>query len=233
MTGELVVVLQVQPQHAVRAVIEDLEVRDVVVVPQQPGHLGLQLGSPACPRAGGPPSRRSGCGSAYPRRDLSGSFPRSPYQLALRTPGISPFKASSRKQIRQRPNFRSTARLRPQRWQRRTRAHLELRRALARSIQDSLCHRVRPYDRLRLPTRPAASRRGTASPSSRSSAMRQVVPVGRRHDRDVHPVDLLDLVVVDLGEDHLLLDPERVVARARRSSGSAARGSRGCAGSPG
>src|SRR5882724_13423162 len=40
---------------------------------------------------------------------------------------------------------------------------------------------------------------------------RQIVAVGRRDDRDVHPVDLLDLVVVDLGEDHLLLDPERVV----------------------
>ena len=59
--------------------------------------------------------------------------------------------------------------------------------------------------------------------------MRQVVAPGRGHDRDVHPVDLLDLVVVDLGEDHLLLDAERVVARGRRSSGSAGRGSRACA----
>ena len=39
----LVVVLQVQPQHAVRAVIEELVVRDVVVLPQDPGDFDLQL----------------------------------------------------------------------------------------------------------------------------------------------------------------------------------------------
>src|SRR5207248_2687080 len=33
-------------------------------------------------------------------------------------------------------------------------------------------------------------------------------------DGDVHPFDLLDLVVVDLGEDDLLADPERIVALA-------------------
>src|SRR5207245_5679101 len=41
-----------------------------------------------------------------------------------------------------------------------------------------------------------------------------VVPPGGRHDRDIHAVDLVDLVVVDLREDHLLLDPHRVVAPA-------------------
>src|SRR5438876_10345197 len=40
------------------------------------------------------------------------------YQLALTTPGISPRCASCRKQIRHRPNFRNTARGRPQRRQR-------------------------------------------------------------------------------------------------------------------
>src|SRR5574338_555624 len=40
----------------------------------------------------------------------------------------------------------------------------------------------------------------------------QVVTPGGGDDGDVHPVDLLDLVEVDLGEDHLLLDAERVVA---------------------
>ena len=58
----------------------------------------------------------------------------SPYQLALRTPGISPFKASSRKQIRQRPNFLSTARERPHRWQRRTVRTLNFGVRLARSV---------------------------------------------------------------------------------------------------
>src|SRR5437016_12810533 len=41
-----------------------------------------------------------------------------------------------------------------------------------------------------------------------------VVPPGGRHERDIHAMDLLDLVVVDLREDHLLLDPHRVVAPA-------------------
>jgi hypothetical protein len=44
--------------------------------------------------------------------------PASHYQLALRTPGISPLSAISRKQIRQMPNFRMNARGRPQRPQR-------------------------------------------------------------------------------------------------------------------
>src|SRR2546423_837609 len=41
-----------------------------------------------------------------------------------------------------------------------------------------------------------------------------VILVRRRDERDVHPVDLLDHVVVDLGEDHLLLHAERVVTAA-------------------
>src|SRR5215213_7315272 len=40
------------------------------------------------------------------------------YQLDFVTPGRRPIDASSRKQIRQSPNFRMYARLRPQRWQR-------------------------------------------------------------------------------------------------------------------
>ena len=43
----------------------------------------------------------------------------SSYQLAFRTPGIKPSSASLRKQIRQMPNFRYTARGRPHNWQRR------------------------------------------------------------------------------------------------------------------
>jgi hypothetical protein len=43
------------------------------------------------------------------------------YQLALRTPGISPSSASLRKQIRQIPNLRYTARGRPHIRQRLTR----------------------------------------------------------------------------------------------------------------
>src|SRR6185503_18990895 len=116
-------------------------------------------------------------------------LPMSPYQLALRTPGISPFKASSRKQIRQRPNFRSTARLRPQRWQRRTPRTLNFGVRLALSI-----HEV--FAMLRNPLRCLAAEWPTELTQQRQ---RQIVPGRRRHDRDVHPVDLLDLVVVDLG----------------------------------
>src|SRR5438105_9142997 len=39
-----------------------------------------------------------------------------------------------------------------------------------------------------------------------------LVVLGGGDEGDVHPFDLLDLVVVDLGEDDLLADPERVVA---------------------
>src|SRR5688572_15383543 len=40
---------------------------------------------------------------------------------------------------------------------------------------------------------------------------RVIVTVRRRHDRDVHPVNHLDVVVVDLREHHLLLEPHGVV----------------------
>lgn len=58
-----------------------------------------------------------------------------PYQLALRTPGRCPRSASSRKHNRQSPNFRSTARARPHRWQRRTFRAENFGARLARSIQ--------------------------------------------------------------------------------------------------
>src|SRR5919109_507111 len=51
-------------------------------------------------------------------------------------------------------------------------------------------------------------------PQLAQQRLRGVVPAGRRHERDIHAMDLLDLVVVDLREDHLLLDPHRVVAPA-------------------
>jgi hypothetical protein len=55
------------------------------------------------------------------------------YQLDFRTPGISPWSANFRKQIRQMPNLRYTARGRPQSLQRRTRRveNLGSRRAMA------------------------------------------------------------------------------------------------------
>jgi hypothetical protein len=51
--------------------------------------------------------------SANPRNQPQKRFLN--YQLALRTPGISPFKLICRKQMRQSPNFRMNARGRPHR----------------------------------------------------------------------------------------------------------------------
>src|SRR4051794_35447785 len=45
-----------------------------------------------------------------------------------------------------------------------------------------------------------------------------VIP-GRRHDRDVHALGVLDLVGVDLGEDDLLGEPQTVVAVAVEAVG--------------
>ena len=60
---------------------------------------------------------------------------------------------------------------------------------------------------------------------------RLVVGPGRRHDADVHALDLLDLRVVDLGEDQLVADAERVVAAAVERLAATPRGSRARAGS--
>ena len=38
-----------------------------------------------------------------------------------------------------------------------------------------------------------------------------IVSVGGRDDRDVHPLDQVDLRVVDLGEDQLVPETQRVV----------------------
>ena len=58
------------------------------------------------------------CSSARWQCAVQRPGPRFGYQLAFRTPGISPDSDSSRKQIRQRPNFRRNARELPQRPQR-------------------------------------------------------------------------------------------------------------------
>src|SRR2546426_803462 len=89
-----------------------------------------------------------------------------------------------------------------------------LRMHVRRSATGSLTDLV-PFQRRR-----AAS----ALPSGLTLAERHVhepqellpflVVLGRRDERDIHPPDLLDLVVVDLREDDLLGDPERVVALA-------------------
>src|SRR5438132_136494 len=59
---------------------------------------------------------------------------------------------------------------------------------------------------------PARCAEGHAEIAQQSAAL--FVAPRRGHDGDVHALDLLDPVVVDLGKDDLLLDTERVVALA-------------------
>jgi hypothetical protein len=60
------------------------------------------------------------------------------YQLALRTPGIKPWSANFRKQMRQMPNFWYTARGRPHSWQRFSRRELNFGVRFALAIFDLL-----------------------------------------------------------------------------------------------
>jgi hypothetical protein len=60
------------------------------------------------------------------------------YQLALRTPGIKPWSASFRKQMRQMPNFWYTARGRPQSRQRFSNRELNFGTLFALAIFDLL-----------------------------------------------------------------------------------------------
>jgi hypothetical protein len=60
------------------------------------------------------------------------------YQLALRTPGIKPWSASFRKQMRQMPNFWYTARGRPHSWHRFSRRVLNFGVRFALAIFDLL-----------------------------------------------------------------------------------------------
>jgi hypothetical protein len=72
------------------------------------------------------------------------------YQLALRTPGIKPWSASLRKQMRQMPNLRYTARGRPQSLQRFSRRVLNLGSALALAILDLLATGISLFGSCRL-----------------------------------------------------------------------------------
>ena len=80
--------------------------------PSAPGRWKSSVSSTACSPPRARPSGHCGCGSACRRSDRSCSS-RTPYQLALITPGTSPCIASSRSLMRPRPNLRYTPRGRP------------------------------------------------------------------------------------------------------------------------
>src|SRR5690348_16433019 len=117
---------------------------------------------------------------------------------------MKPLCASSRRQMRQRPNLRYTARGRPQRRQR------EWARVLYFGVRDwrtifdffamnllSGCCRLRG-ERLE-PGRPAFAREGHALRVEQGE--RLGVGRGGCRDGDDEPAHLVDAVVVDLGED--------------------------------
>src|SRR6058998_3439869 len=114
----VVVILEVEPQQPVTPVVQHLEILDVVVVGSSRAISTFSFDT-------GMSTRRCPAWQALRTRvsiSATGSITlisRSVlYQLALRTPGISPRSASSRKQMRHSRNLRSVPRLRPQRWHR-------------------------------------------------------------------------------------------------------------------
>jgi hypothetical protein len=111
--GGILVVPQVQPEYAVLAVIQHLEILDEVIVPQESCDLGLE---PRYREVHTPMPRLTRIADA--REHVRDWIRHRHYQLAFRTPGISPRSAISRKQIRQTPKRRMNARARPQRLQR-------------------------------------------------------------------------------------------------------------------
>src|SRR5438477_3864532 len=121
------------------------------------------------------------------------------YQLAFTMPGTSPLSASSRKHSRHISNFRRYARGRPH----------SLHRWYARvenfGVRCDFMMRAVFAIRLLLPERHA---------EVRQECLRVLVRPRRRDDDDVHPANLVDLVVHDLREDQLLSEAERVVAPA-------------------
>src|SRR5438034_7241853 len=91
-------------------------------------------------------------------------------------------------------------------------AHLELRRSLDLLDPALLRHAISSGHR----DRGLAPERHAQFLEQRQ---RGIVAPGAGHEGDVHPVDALDFVVVDLGEDHLLLEADRVVAPAVEALG--------------
>src|SRR5215467_6099189 len=161
------------------------------------------------------------------------------YQLALISPGISPRSAISRSLLRARPNLRNTPRGRPvslHRLRRRTGEAFRgsccsCSRASWRSSSERFTSLMvassaaRRAANLATVLRRFCSRLIRASLAMESSGLereaeggeqrpRLVVRFCSRGDGDVEPPQGVDLVVLDLGENDLLLDPEAVFAAA-------------------
>src|SRR5262245_35382074 len=126
-----------------------------------------------------------------------------------------------RKQMRQTPNLRYTARDRPQSLQRRlirmiSRGSIltfagSLRWASSLAICFLNFASFAFVDIVVLSFESRLAERHAEGPQQFAGL---VVVVGRRHNRDVHPLRVRDLVRVDFREDQLLADTHRVVAVA-------------------
>src|SRR3954453_6805276 len=131
-------------------------------------------------------------------------------QLDFVMPGMKPVCASSRRHRRQSPNLRYTARGRPQRRQRDCARVLYFGVRFAATILEVLAIRevlswvglcgdgVAGSDALVLPRAPVA-REGHTERVQKRERLGGGLRGGR--ERDVHAADLIDGVVVDLGED--------------------------------
>jgi len=145
-----------------------------------------------------------------------------PYQDDLETPGISPRRASPRKHKRHTPNLRRYARGRPHSLQRlclrveNLGAAALLPRACSNffSIFASLTRfavvmqSLKNYRNLNLEILCSAERHAEAA-QQRAGL---IVVLGRGHDRDIHPFELVHLRVIDLRENQLIAQTERVIA---------------------
>src|SRR5580692_3262189 len=181
----------------------------------------------ACPR-----TARCGCGSEDRRWDQSCSLC-APHQLAFDRPGISPRLAASRSLVRANPNLRYTPRDRPVMEQRlRCRLAAASRGcccnstcAFSRSSAPVFGSRIsslssarraayffatlrRRFSRMSMLVLAMAylfTERKVESFEQRASML---VVRGRRGNGDVHPTNLVDLVVLNFRENDLFLDAE-------------------------
>src|SRR4029078_12280904 len=184
------------PDHEGRmgAGVGDVEVADVALLLEDAGDLDLQLRvrhlRAVVQRLVGVADAREHVGYGICEHGSS-------YQELLVMPGMTPWWASSRRQIRQSPNFLNTARGRP---------HLPQRLYL-RVL--NFCGRAALAIKLFLATL-LLRREGKAQAAQKRLCL--LVRLGGCRDRDVEAADLVDAVVVDLRKDDLFAQTERVVA---------------------
>src|SRR5579875_582655 len=130
------------------------------------------------------------------------------YQLALITPGISPFKASCRKHSRHTPNLRRKPRGRPQRQQR--------FRCLHHSFGFFVLTAASSFRSLAILAVVAIVYFLSLLPEWHSHVPQQRQALGIRFGRggngNVHALRLLHFGVIDFGEDQLIFYPQRVIA---------------------